>query len=394
MTDKGCAYQIVVLGNRDACEVAFETALLLRARELGLPDGSFGFIRPSPTNRWSLKLPSIAIIWGADKNAFDVDLLTSLEDDSVVVVPVVSHVARVGSEIPAQFRSVNALAVSDSGSGIDRLVSLVFEKFQLLRKQRRLFISYKRSDSQAIADAIYDALDARGFDVFIDVRSVPPAVDFQSELWHRMSDSDVLVLIDTPNFRSSRWAMAELAQANATNIQILHLLWPGQSEDPDSPFSHYFQLEASHFLQKAPQSGGGLTASALEQICNSAEQLRARAMAARHNYLVDNFCDASRDLGLSPTIQTTGAIELLGPGRKRLIVVPTVGVPTSDRIANSFENHSGQTPEPSEFWAIYDDRGLLNHWLAHMRWLNQHLPAKCLNMAEAPTALKGWTQGA
>ncbi|MEW3673962.1 toll/interleukin-1 receptor domain-containing protein, partial [Pseudomonas aeruginosa] len=79
---------------------------------------------------------------------------------------------------------------------------------------------------------LYDALDARGFDVFIDVRSVPPAADFQSQLWHRMSDSDVVVLIDTPGFREGRWTAEELARANATNVQILHLLWPGQKEDP------------------------------------------------------------------------------------------------------------------------------------------------------------------
>ena len=86
------------------------------------------------------------------------------------------------------------------------------------------------------------------FDVFIDLRSVPPAVDFQSELWHRMSDADVVVLIDTPGFRESRWTTAELAKANATNIQILHLLWPGQKEDALSSFSHFMTLERSDFL--------------------------------------------------------------------------------------------------------------------------------------------------
>lgn len=394
MSGEDYVYQILLLGAKDAREVEFQKALTLRANELGLPLGSFGIIRPTLTDLWSSTLPSMAIFWGAEGVGSDPSLLSKLEEDSVVVVPVVSNVERVEFEIPERLRNINALVVSDAGVGIDRLVSLVFEKFQLLRKQRRLFISYKRLDSQAIADEIYDALDARGFDVFIDVRSVPPAVDFQSELWHRMSDSDVLVLIDTPNFRSSRWAMDELTRANATNIQILHLLWPGQSEDPQSPFSHYFQLETSDILGSSALAAQGLRTSTLEKICGSVEQLRARAMAFRHNYLVDSFCDASRDLGLTPTIQTTGAIELSGPGSKKLIVVPTVGVPTSDRIANSFEAHSGQAQQAIEFWAIYDNRGLLNDWLAHMRWLNKHLPPKCLNMAEAPAALKDWTEGA
>jgi hypothetical protein len=107
------------------------------------------------------------------------------------------------------------------------MVSVAFENFRLLRSERRLFISYRRVESQGIAIQLYEALDALGFDVFLDTHGVPPATDFQSVLWHRLADSDVVVLLDTPDFRTSRWTVQELARANATSLQILHLLWPG-----------------------------------------------------------------------------------------------------------------------------------------------------------------------
>ena len=149
-------------------------------------------------------------------------------------VTVVSNLKHVSTEIPESIRHINAIEAVLPDLNFDYIVSLLLEGFRLLRRERRLFISYKRDDSQAVANQLYDALDARSFDVFIDIRSVPPAADFQAELWHRLSDSDVVILIDTPGFRSSRWTTEELARANATNIQILHRLWPGQPEDSES----------------------------------------------------------------------------------------------------------------------------------------------------------------
>jgi hypothetical protein len=46
----------------------------------------------------------------------------------------------------------------------------------------RIFISYRRSDSQATAGRIYDRLTREfgGHDVFMDVDHIPPGVDFRA----------------------------------------------------------------------------------------------------------------------------------------------------------------------------------------------------------------------
>ena len=200
-----------------------------------------------------------------------------------MIVPVVTGASDVHTEIPPQLRHINAFALTSGSGSFGRLATLVLETFRLLRSRRRLFISYKRRGSQPLAHRLYDALDVRGFDVFIDVRSVPPATDFQSELWHRMTDLDVIVLIDTPGFREGRWTAAELAQVNATSVQILHLLWPGQSEDPMSAFSHFLKLSQSDFFGHISLRGQFLKRKTLSRICDEAERLRARALAARQN---------------------------------------------------------------------------------------------------------------
>jgi hypothetical protein len=381
------SYQIIFLGAPDARQAVIRDAVRERILELGLKPDDISFLDQATAASRDRRLPQIGIFLADPSVAINSSLIGELISDSVVIVPVVSSLSRVTTELPPQLTHVNALELGLGGAGLDRLVALVFETFRLLRAERRLFISYKRDDAQPFSERLYDALDARGFDVFIDVRSVPPAVDFQAELWHRMSDSDVVVLVDTPGFRSSRWTTAELARANATNIQILHLLWPGQPEDSSSSFSHFFKLKVSDFLMCVPGRGRYITQAALGRICSEAERLRARAIAARHRYLVDNFCDAARDLSLVPAVQSERWIAVPLRSGRTLAVVPAVGVPTSERLNIAFDaliNRAGSL----EVWVVYDNRGILSTWLSHLDWLNRHLPLRAVRMSEAPDMLR------
>jgi len=207
-------------------------------------------------------------------------------------VPTVPDIKSVTAFIPEKLRHINCLPFSGSESELKRLATLLLENFRLLRPDRRLFISYRRTEAQGIAIQLYEKLDALGFDVFLDTRGVPPAADFQSVLWHRLADSDVVLLLDTPGFRESRWTREELARANAASIQILHFLWPGASPDATSAFSEFHELRSEHF-DSANQVGerARLMSEVLDSIGGMVESLRARALSARHRYLVDNFCD-------------------------------------------------------------------------------------------------------
>jgi len=382
-------YQILFLGSDDERRGRLRSLLVERIGDLGLEPTAIRFIDDGIASERDPGSPQLAVFFGSSENAIDSPLVASLIEDSIVIVPLVSAVDQVHLEIPPQLRHINALEVGRDGTGIERLVNLALEIFRLLRRERKLFISYRRVDVRPFAERLYDALDARGFDVFLDLRSVPPAVDFQDELWHRMSDSDVVVLIDTPGFRESRWTTEELAKANATNIQILHLLWPGQEEDGTSSFSHFMRLGRSDFMGFMAGHGRWVRNNTLARICDEAERLRARAIAARYRYLTDNFCDAARDLGMSPVVQPERWISLDGFNNGRnLAVVPAVGIPTSVRINEIFDAVANSTKKSSEVWIIYDNRGVLESWLSHLDWLDKHLPIRTVRMARAPDLLR------
>lgn len=383
-----CSYQIVLMGAMDARAETFCRAVLDRVLELGIDPAGITFIKDRDfLATYERKMPAFGVYFGSAAPSIPI-AFQQLRQDSIVVAPVVTSKRLVSVEIPTDLQHINALEVGSDGANIPRLVSLVLESFRLLRRERGIFISYRRKGSQPLANRLYEELDKRGFDVFIDVRSVPPAVDFQAELWHRMSDVDTIVLIDTPGFREGRWTKAELAQANLLGIQTLHLLWPGQTEDPTYAFSRYLKLAASDFANATPGRGASVKKSTVRKICELAEELRAEAIALRHAHLVDNFCDAARDLGIDPTVQPERWISVDLKNGKSLAVVPAVGRPTSDRINAIFDAISEHRIDGSPIWAIYDSRGLHENWVKHLTWLDGHLPIRTISVANVPDALK------
>jgi len=383
------SYQIILMGAKDARLTALEKAVKDRAMGLGIDPSQITYLDESSfADGYDRKRPAFGIYFGNQNKRVPVPL-AQLKQDSIVIAPIVTSKTQVGFEIPDELTHINVVEVGMNGDNIPRLASLVFETFRLLRKERGIFISYRRKGSQPLANRLYEELDQRGFDVFIDIRSVPPAVDFQAELWHRMSDVDTILLIDTPGFREGRWTKAELAQANLLGIQTLHLLWPGQVEDRSFAFSHYVKLRATDFSGPTPGRGATIKQSTVDSICDLAEELRAEAMALRHAHLVDNFCDAARDLAFDPTVQPERWISVDLKDGSSLAVVPAVGRPTSDRINSIFDSISKHKVANAPIWTIYDSRGIHENWVSHLKWLDGHLPIRTVSVKDVPDALKG-----
>lgn len=378
-------YQVALLGDIPPLAHGVKDRVRQSALELGLDPTSLRIIDESEINTRERKSPLVAIFFGY-VGATDAkhSAVAELHRDSLPIIPVVDSLDDFRQKVPETIAGVNGLQLSNPAD-LSRLVSTAFENLHLLRLERRLFISYRRAESTGVAIQLFEALDERGFDVFLDTRSVRPAVDFQSELWHRLADSDVVVLLDTPDFRISHWTVQELTQANATSVQILHLLWPGVAADSTSAFSDFFPLEVSDFRTGTPPDlTSQLTGSCLLNVCERAESLRARALAARYADLVDNFCDLAAAKGLRADVHPERyvSIELSG---KTHAIFPVVGVPTAPRL-ETFEQAVQHVHPTPIVRVIYDDRGILDRWKVHLGWLSSHLPVKAIQASQLPDA--------
>jgi hypothetical protein len=374
----------------------FDNALLVsevgrQFEEIGISTSEYVMLTEAEVATRDRRAPFAAVFLGYEGAAsVDHPELAKVIEDSLPIIPCVANLDGYSGKVPFELAAVNGLAIGqDALLDVARLVTCIFENMCLLRAERRVFISYRRTDTREIALQLYDALQQRCFDTFLDTHSIQPAVDMQEHLWHRLADSDVVILLDSPDFRSSRWTLEEQARANSTSVQILHLLWPTVDEDPYSALSEFHKLNSSDFYAAGEV---GPTARLLDQtvadICVKVESVRASALALRYAYLVDQFCDLCRDTGIPVTVHPERYVSTEKDGAVE-IFVPAVGVPNAYRIHQIEKAVQRNQPSSYKLSVVFDNRGLLKGWVGHLEWLNSHLKVRSL----AATDLKTYVEG-
>jgi hypothetical protein len=208
---------------------------------------------------------------GAEENGLD-----HLQRSGIPILPIVSAEGRVAEEMPARLRPLNCLTYA--GHGPERVATALLECVGLLPRQRRVFLSYRRDEATQAALQLFDALSARVFEVFLDTHGIAPAEDFQAVLWHRLCDSDVLVMLDTRKYFDSRWTSAEYGRALAKGISVLRIGWPGVNASLRASTASRIDLCADEVDQTTGQLGG----QAINRICTQLEFVRGQSHAVRN----------------------------------------------------------------------------------------------------------------
>lgn len=307
--------------------------------------------------------------------------VADLLKNGIPVLPVATDVTKVGSEIPAVLQPLNCIAY-DAG-GAQRVATALLECAGLLPRQRRVFLSYRRSEAREAALQLYDALSARLFDVFLDTHGIPPAEDFQTMLWHRLCDSDALLMLDTPGYFESRWTSAEFGRALAKGISVLRVGWPDCTPSARTATASRAEL----LPEEVDSDTGRLADSAVERICLQLEEVRSQSHAVRSVNLTSNLSNAIQSIGGQLTeVGPNRAIYIHLPDDRNVVVYPTVGVPTSTTL------HDAATNSPDQSVAVvYDHVGLHPRWLGHLDWLGQHIhAARWVKASEAGWQFADW----
>jgi len=335
-------------------------------------------VRPEAFNPEQQRTAAAVFFGGKDAPQAN---LQSLLRKAIPVLPVVSQPAKLHEEIPPALQHLNCL--SYSAGGAQRVTTALLECACLLPRQRRVFVSYRRNEAREAAVQLFDAISSRLFDVFLDTHGIAPAEDFQSVLWHRLCDSDVLVMLDTPNYFNSRWTKAEFGRALAKGISVLRIGWPDSTPSVQTATASRAELLA----EEVDPSTGRLAEQAIARICLQLEAVRSQSHAVRNLNLVSNLRHAIEKIG--------GTVEGVGPSRavyirlsdgRNVVVFPTVGVPTSTTL------HDAMTNAPDHSVAvIYDHIGLHPTWLGHLDWLGNHIQnPRWVKASEAAWQFADW----
>ncbi|HEX4959370.1 MAG TPA: toll/interleukin-1 receptor domain-containing protein [Thermoanaerobaculia bacterium] len=381
-------YQIVILdpgasGRGDRLRVT----LRRRLEELGIDLATaVSFLDAATFDQRDPKSPVAGVYFGGpDQSAADTETVKQLLGLPAVVIPVVETLEGYSQLVPEPLLPINGCMAKPEDSGLESIAGLVLEALSLLRQSRRLFISYRRIESQGIALQLYTLFDERGFDVFLDTHGVRPGEPFQEVLWHRLADSDVVILLDSPEFLASQWTAKELAEASAMGIGILQLIWPRTSRARTTELALPHYLTPLDFVP--PGSTGSqarLTYDTSQRVATEAESLRARSLQARYQALVRSFCEAAQHAGVEATVQPERFILTRKGKGERVAVIPAIGVPTALQVQETADLFDpAKRPDVARSFLIYDHVGIRDRWIAHLRWLDLHLPVKTFRASDA-----------
>lgn len=371
-------YQLVLIGENKELFKAVILDLQKAFDELKIVVDLLKIIYEDNIGEYSGGQPAI-VIYAGHKNSFTANQKEILEKqklDGNIILPIFD--INFTDEIPEFLSNQNAVTFNDN---IKKIRNILLEGFELLRKTRKLFISYKRSESSNIAIQLYEYLEKNNFDVFIDTHSIDKGDEFQEELWHRMTDCDLILMLNTKGFLESDWCKQELDKAHVKRIGIVHLLWP------DCDFADFAHIAESKRLkyedfensQSADVTKGKLKDSALLEIIDLVESSRARNLASRQDSLITDFTQAANDNDVSVNLQYSRYItQKLANGKLR-IYIPTIGIPQSINCQNSQKVIKKiEDKEIESITLIYDEMSIRNYWLEHLDWLNKYLEIKML----------------
>jgi TIR domain len=386
-------YQIGILGTpQDAHRAGLQESIQSMIQPFGLSVGAgLDLLDPAACLTRETKAAFVAVYFGgASPDQDSLRALTTLVHENSPVIPVVGDLKTFSLNVPSILEFANGLALGAAGPNLEALAAALLECVGLLRRQRRVFISYRRLDAARAALQLHEALGSRGFDVFLDTYDVRPADDFQAIVWHRLCDSDVMVMLDTPGYFGNRWTAAEMGRALAKKIAVLGVVWP--DHQPERPT----QLREPIFLQNADLQGhdGPLASPVIERILTAVEQLRSKSLAFRHAAIAGALRSAAEGIGGSVTaVGAHRAVKIVLADGRTLCAFPTVGVPTAEHFheaAEHFEpaNHSSEALAPI---LVYDHVGLHARWQRHLDWLHQNLNVvRALQIAQAAWQLADW----
>ena len=359
-------YQLIVMGNlSEQQERELHDSLIIKFKDLGVNEKFLTFLVHN--SKYTKKYPVYCIYYGG-KDYTEESIVESLMNDGVGILPVVKNAP--AAEHDFQSKEIKKINAAFLDEGLDKIISVIMENFGLIRKRRKVFISYKRAESRDVAVQMYEKLSEAGFIVFLDTHSIWKGINFQEDLYHQLVDCDVLLLLNTPKFFDSPWTRKEFEKANFMSIGIVQVIWPEVPLDAKCQLTETIMLDASSFdvLNK-----NTLSLLKIEEIIVAVEQMRIRSFASRRQKIVGNLFDSANAKG-EKILNIKG--NLFRNEKTEVIYIPEVGYPQSDSFDYARRNVDGSAK------IVYDPTNVKQSWIEYLKWLNDSLNIKTSPITE------------
>lgn len=374
-------YQLILLGEKHPLESCLLLLFFKRLKELGINKRHVVIIRSSNFEQiYRGNAPAYCLYFGnAQEPTADLKIVERVKKEANTILPVVDQNVDGKAQIPELLRYIHRFELTES-SQLEQLVNRILEGFSLLRQSRNVFISYRRKEATGIAIQLFEQLERHGFNIFLDTHSIQHGDDFQAELWHRMVDTDLVIVLNTPGFLESTWTKKEFAKANALSIGILQLIWPETPTEKATDLTTVITLTKDDFKnQKFDKANGKLKTNILKEAVKSTESMRARNLAARQDNIITEFIDSANKHNVQADLQPEKVIQVKDVNGQDHLIIPTVGVPQSFNYSDSHELIKKiESVDLNSAYILFDHRNIREKWIQHLDWLDDHLPVRTL----------------
>jgi len=120
-------------------------------------------------------------------------------------------------------RRINAIAWSGN---VGEVIPALLSRARVTMDAARVFLSYRRAETEAMARQLFDQLTHEGFAVFLDRFSIPPGYDFQRRLNQELEDKSMLLLLESCSLKDSRWTQHEIDFAKRYRLGLACVRMP------------------------------------------------------------------------------------------------------------------------------------------------------------------------
>ena len=248
-------------------------------------------------------IPQVVAYLASDEGQQD-DVVAKVVDSAigrdVSILPIIdaNQSNEIGRQLPESIAHLNAALWSGKGTNV---AASLLAALGLVERERKVFISYRRSETSELATQLHTELVQRRFDVFLDRFSVEPGENFQRRLDEDLSDKAFVLLLESSNLGQSQWVRHEVSYAQARRIEMLALTLPNTDRQrlvPSIDDAFRLWLHADDI-----SSDGTLSAGALAETLDAIELAHARALRRRREQILGSVTEKLRMDGCtcSPT---------------------------------------------------------------------------------------------
>lgn len=292
---------------------------------------------------------------------------SKLDVDNIVknqkIIPVVRDLKNFNDVIPKDISSINGVQISDSVE-IGKLKCLIEERLGLIESNRKVFISYKRSDSSGLANQLYDALIKSHYKPFLDSYSIDYGVDFQEYLKHELSDASVFIFINSPQYDLSEFTREEFTICNQLQMGVVEIFAPNAKNLQESGFS------VQYILQESISENKSYDKNTVNGIIRLIEDNRLEMESFRRKAICDQLSSMHDDLvenidGKTFSSRTAGQTYF-----------PILHIPTS------FDMQTIQDMGLSNSQGVYNGLYCRRDVHSHLEWLNGFSPIKLIDITK------------